>query len=139
MFEEYYKTKLAEILDFPLEEEDGLSNDEIQSKLIEAELITIPQALFEYYLLVGNLNSTYNDIVLPIDCLGWDEQVQDMLVFMFESQNVARWGILKSDLDDPDPDIWMIVQGDVEWFQIKQKLSKFLMRQWRWEVLGEEE
>ena len=82
--------------------EDGMSETEFDALC----KIAVPQALKEYYLVVGkhSISMEYN-LFLPPDKF---ERHDGFLWFMEENQAVCYWGIKENDLMQTDPEVWQL-------------------------------
>lgn len=120
-----YKAIVENLYDRPLTLEDGFPEEEI-SRAGQRLSISLPQALREYYLLLGRfhqLNQAHN-------CLLMLDQLQlqgKMLRFMDENQGVCTWALPKEDLETDNP---IVYQGypidEPEWYSEELSIFEFL-------------
>ena len=76
--------------------------------------LRLPAAVRECYALLGgrrDLTSNQDRLLRPSE-LDFDGEA---LVYRWENQNVVTWGILRSDLDSPDPPTWICMAGETTW------------------------
>jgi hypothetical protein len=110
------------LLNRPLIKEDG-----IDLKLLEEVEyllgLKLPQALKDFYLCVGNLDTFTNSFERFVN---YDKLyfINDKLVFLEENQDVCCWGI---DAKEANPLVYMCTDESEEWYPEEVRLSEFLV------------
>lgn len=91
--------------------------------------ITLPKVYQEYQLSLGDcavLNHSFNDI-LPLDKIDFAD---DYLIIAKENQEVCVWGILRDDLNQDNPPVYVcndLNADNPKWFLESRRLSDFLL------------
>ncbi|MEU1088243.1 SMI1/KNR4 family protein [Streptomyces sp. NPDC005892] len=106
----------------PLEPEDGLGEDELDS--VEAELgFELPAALREGYALFGRRPdmTRQQDPLLPATALHVDDAMGGLLVFRHENQGCALWAIPLAEIGQDDPPV--LVESRDAWIPFLDRMS----------------
>jgi len=112
------------LLGRPLSENDGINNTIIQQA--ESRLgIKLPEALKEFYALMGNLEiftSSFECFMTPDEL----EYEDSMLIFLDENQGVCQWAV--NIIDDEDATVYMVTINDDKpiWHSEEVTLEEFL-------------
>lgn len=91
--------------------------------------ITLPKVYQEYQLSLGNcavLNRTFNDILYLDDI----DFADDYLIIAKENQEVCVWGILRDELNQDNPPVYVcndLKVNNPKWFLESRRLSDFLL------------
>lgn len=135
-YKDYYSKLVKVVLNHNLNEIDGVNNSTIIST--EKRLGNkLPEAIRQYYFILGNLkelNELHDRFYKPEELC-----IQDgYLWFMEENQAVACWGIMETDLDKDEPNIWQGVNSKpMKWYSEDLRFTEFIYKRYSF-VSGQE-
>ncbi|WP_394939836.1 hypothetical protein [Psychromicrobium sp. YIM B11713] len=133
IFLQKFRDLLPNYLSEPWQEEDGLSEAELN-----AELATdVPQALREFYLALGNseLMEAYHFFWDPDEL-----EVEDgFLLFLEDEEELYTWGIKADQIDVPDPLIWRRSNAKGSWVCEEGTFSEFVLDYFDWVLSDDDE
>jgi hypothetical protein len=109
-----YTNLIETRLDRRLTEEDGYSESEILD--LEDQLsLRMPQSMRDLYQVVGNVYEDPTDflcLIKPEITKGIADE--NILIFMAEGQYLTMVGVKVSDIENSDPEVWVIDHADGE-------------------------
>jgi hypothetical protein len=109
-----YSNLVETRLDRRLTKEDGYSESEILG--LENQLsLRMPQSMRDLYQVVGNVYEDPTDflfLIKPEITKGIDDE--DILIFMAEGQYLTMVGVKVGDIENSDPEVWVIDHADGE-------------------------
>ncbi len=137
MFKAYYRNRFATLFGERLINSDGLGDSAVANAINKRRLV-VPRALADYYAVAGRhrINREHNRLYAVAE-LEWQD---DHLVFMEENQNIALWGIPRSEVSQTNPIVWQASNPKpLTWYSEDCRLSQFIMAMWRWQLTGVQE
>lgn len=125
-FNNEYESIATRLLQNSLEAEDGYT-DETITTAVQTTGVEIPQALREYYTVLGahSLNQIHNRL-RPPNGLKLDDE-EEYVIFMRENQDVCVWGYKVSQQKEVNPVAFQGIPDDEHWVSEQVSLCEFLV------------
>jgi hypothetical protein len=131
MFLEKFRSLVPKYLEDEWQEEDGLSEEELDKALAEHQF-QIPLVLREFYLALGgceDLMEAYHYFWDPEELEVDDE---GFLMFLEDEEEQFTWGFRVGDLGIPDPIVYRRNNARGQWKSDEGTFSEFVFDMFEW-------